>query len=307
MNIITLLNIYKNNQLFLPHQFYCPITLKIINDPVICKDGITYDKSSILSLKEKINPITKLPIDDTIMIENIFIKQLIDEFTEYKQKEIKQSNIIYPHQFICPITLEIMIDPVICQDGFTYEKSAILSLKKKISPMTRSPIDTNNIIENIAIKQLIEEFNKYKQQELKEIKLREQEIKLKEQEIKLREQEIKLREQEIKIREQEIKIKQLIEYNLNQSELNQNSSELIESGLNQNSSELIKSELNLHCNYIGKKILIHGLLSKFGQKINNKLAIIIFKHKYLFSIKLIENIEKVKTILLKIENMQFIE
>lgn len=44
-----------------------------------------------------------------------------------------------PIEWICPITSEIMSDPVICEDGFSYERSAItawFSRDKKTSPMT---------------------------------------------------------------------------------------------------------------------------------------------------------------------------
>ena len=39
-----------------------------------------------------------------------------------------------PQEFICPITRSIMDDPVICSDGYTYERSAILQLKNSTSP-----------------------------------------------------------------------------------------------------------------------------------------------------------------------------
>lgn len=44
-----------------------------------------------------------------------------------------------PMEWICPITSEILSDPVICEDGFTYERSAIttwFSRDKRTSPMT---------------------------------------------------------------------------------------------------------------------------------------------------------------------------
>ena len=34
-----------------------------------------------------------------------------------------------PQEFLCPITLQVMRDPVVCPDGFTYEKSAVLEWK----------------------------------------------------------------------------------------------------------------------------------------------------------------------------------
>lgn len=59
----------------------------------------------------------------------------------------------------CPITCQIFVDPVVAEDGFTYEKTAILTwLKKKsISPMTKKPI-SKNIYPNILIKQIKNEY-----------------------------------------------------------------------------------------------------------------------------------------------------
>ena len=63
-----------------------------------------------------------------------------------------------PEQFLCPMTLEIMKDPVICSDGHTYEREIIMSLKKPISPLTNQPIDLKLLIPNRIIKELINNF-----------------------------------------------------------------------------------------------------------------------------------------------------
>lgn len=63
-----------------------------------------------------------------------------------------------PQQFLCPITLEIMFDPVICEDGHTYERQAILNLKNNLSPITRQPINKINLIPNRALKELIHTY-----------------------------------------------------------------------------------------------------------------------------------------------------
>ena len=64
-----------------------------------------------------------------------------------------------PDEFICPITLEVMKDPVICNDGYTYERSAIESITGNISPMTRQEIDKTNLIPNRALKHCILRYN----------------------------------------------------------------------------------------------------------------------------------------------------
>ena len=63
-----------------------------------------------------------------------------------------------PDEFICPITLEIMVDPVLCEDGYTYEKSAIMAIQNSLSPMTRQHINKTKLIPNRALKNAIDRF-----------------------------------------------------------------------------------------------------------------------------------------------------
>ena len=49
-----------------------------------------------------------------------------------------------PELYLCPITHELMQDPVVCGDGFTYERSAIAAWMRgkssPVSPMTGEPV-----------------------------------------------------------------------------------------------------------------------------------------------------------------------
>ena len=65
-----------------------------------------------------------------------------------------------PNEYICPITLDIMDDPVLCEDGHTYERKAIQQLTTSISPMTRQPIDKSRLITNRALKECIQKYRK---------------------------------------------------------------------------------------------------------------------------------------------------
>lgn len=73
-----------------------------------------------------------------------------------------------PNEFLCPITLEVMEDPVICEDGHTYEKKFIESLKNGISPITKQPINLKRLIPNRALKELIADFQKKQKEQLVE-------------------------------------------------------------------------------------------------------------------------------------------
>ena len=63
-----------------------------------------------------------------------------------------------PCDLLCPITLEIMVDPVITNDGYTYDRKSILQLTNLISPITREPI--KYLIPNRALKNIIDNFCK---------------------------------------------------------------------------------------------------------------------------------------------------
>eukprot|EP00803_Ostreobium_quekettii_P006880 evm.model.scf_64.7 EVM.evm.TU.scf_64.7 scf_64:63979-68538(-) len=62
-----------------------------------------------------------------------------------------------PDLVLCPITQEVMTDPVIAADGHTYEKAAILSWfsKHTTSPMTNEELPSLNVIPNQTVVQLI--------------------------------------------------------------------------------------------------------------------------------------------------------
>jgi len=63
-----------------------------------------------------------------------------------------------PSQFICPITGEVMRDPVTTADGHAFERRAIERwlLSSSISPMTGSPLPHKQLAPAIALRQLID-------------------------------------------------------------------------------------------------------------------------------------------------------
>ena len=71
-----------------------------------------------------------------------------------------------PNEFRCPISLEIMTNPVICQDGMTYEKASITKWfrTKTTSPLTREelPIIVNGktpiMLPNRSLKEAIDKY-----------------------------------------------------------------------------------------------------------------------------------------------------
>ena len=65
-----------------------------------------------------------------------------------------------PNEFYCPITTELMIDPVMASDGFSYEREAIESWLrlKQISPMTNEQLKNKELLPNRQLKKLIDDY-----------------------------------------------------------------------------------------------------------------------------------------------------
>jgi Mg-chelatase subunit ChlD len=62
-----------------------------------------------------------------------------------------------PNEFLCPISYDLMTDPVICEDGQTYDRVSIEAWLKthNTSPMTNQRINAANLKPNYALKSLI--------------------------------------------------------------------------------------------------------------------------------------------------------
>merc|ERR1712194_791918 len=65
-----------------------------------------------------------------------------------------------PDDYICPITSEIMTDPVSTSDGFTYERTAITEWlrTKNISPKTGATLESKALIPNHLVRSMIRAF-----------------------------------------------------------------------------------------------------------------------------------------------------
>ena len=70
-----------------------------------------------------------------------------------------------PEEFLCPITFELMTDPVISNEGISYERAAIenwLRVGNSRCPVTRQPLQRRDLRPNRALRNLIEAWKKNK-------------------------------------------------------------------------------------------------------------------------------------------------
>jgi hypothetical protein len=64
--------------------------------------------------------------------------------------------------FLCPISQEIMSNPVITPSGITYDRKSIMNWLKKSSdcPITKMPLNASDLITNYSLKNAIAEYLK---------------------------------------------------------------------------------------------------------------------------------------------------
>merc|ERR1711964_844216 len=67
--------------------------------------------------------------------------------------------LLWAHEFLCPITQELMKDPVVAADGNSYERTAIEEWFKssETSPMTNNKLPHKNLVPNTTLRKLIED------------------------------------------------------------------------------------------------------------------------------------------------------
>ena len=81
------------------------------------------------------------------------------------EEEMRKLEDEAPRSFLCPISTQIINDPVIDREGNSYEKDDILQWleRSQVSPLTDSPLTSADLVENRALKNVIE---LYKNREL---------------------------------------------------------------------------------------------------------------------------------------------
>jgi hypothetical protein len=163
-----------------PHAFYCPLTKKIMMDPVVDTNGESFERSAVTA-RDKTNKVTGVTYYPNRAMKAIIERELErhedkgslrgrvreaqdslrSRFSRLVEKSALPSRDYrpLPESFYCPITLELIRKPVIDPDGRTFERDAIshwIRANGK-SPVTRNALAVNQLRSNEALSDLIEE------------------------------------------------------------------------------------------------------------------------------------------------------
>ena len=71
-----------------------------------------------------------------------------------------------PDELICPITQEVMEDPVVAADGHTYERAAIARwmVKRMTSPKTGEDLESPIVFPNHSVRRMVREWQESMQE-----------------------------------------------------------------------------------------------------------------------------------------------
>ncbi|XP_062957090.1 WD repeat, SAM and U-box domain-containing protein 1 isoform X2 [Cynocephalus volans] len=121
------------------------------------KDLVDIFKMNNIDGKELLN-LTKESLANDLKIESLGLRSKVLRKIEELRTEVKSLSSGIPDEFICPITRELMKDPVIASDGYSYEKEAMenwISKKKRTSPMTNLVLSSVVLTPNRTLKMAI--------------------------------------------------------------------------------------------------------------------------------------------------------
>uniref|UniRef100_A0AC11DNE5 WD repeat, sterile alpha motif and U-box domain containing 1 n=1 Tax=Ovis aries TaxID=9940 RepID=A0AC11DNE5_SHEEP len=127
----------------------------------LCTEGledlVDIFKMNNIDGRELLN-LTKESLADDLKIESLGLRSKVLRKIEELRTKVKTLSSEIPDEFICPITRELMKDPVIASDGYSYEKEAMenwISKKKRTSPMTNLVLSSMILTPNRTLKMAI--------------------------------------------------------------------------------------------------------------------------------------------------------
>ena len=173
-------------QMALPRACYCPITnyTKIMGEPVVHPDGNSYEKSAIAErepgvvcypnralkayIEQELNRLGADSVDADLEEVSMrgTLKRLNDSARKGWEKILEKTPLPQeyyrplPESWHCSISCELIFDPAVDPDGFTYERSALIAWLQVngVSPNTRNPLRIDQLRDNKTLLALMLEI-----------------------------------------------------------------------------------------------------------------------------------------------------
>jgi hypothetical protein len=155
-----------------PNDFLCPLSKKVMQEPVSTPTGMNYERAPIEEwLRERAYcPVHGTPLRAESLKLNISLQWKIRYWQRQNERmaSAKNEEQVAPlnlttstplQKFICPLTEEIMQDPVMSKTGYSFERAAILKwfmLRGNICPLSGKPLQMSNIVSHPTLRREIQ-------------------------------------------------------------------------------------------------------------------------------------------------------
>ncbi|XP_071602386.1 WD repeat, SAM and U-box domain-containing protein 1 isoform X2 [Heliangelus exortis] len=120
-------------------------------------DFVELFKKNNIDGKELLN-LTRESLTNELKIESLGLRSKVLQKIEGLRMKMTSLPVTVPDEFLCPITRELMKDPVIAADGYSYEREAMehwIRTKRCSSPMTNLPLHSPMLTPNRTLKMAI--------------------------------------------------------------------------------------------------------------------------------------------------------
>ena len=156
-----------------PDAFVCPITHEVMKDPVVATDGHTYERKAMKEwlTRHDTSPMTGVTLPSEVVVPN---HNLRSQIRRSKENSSTDDSDTAPEEYECPITSNVMDDPVVASDGYTYESKAIEGWLNgnNTSPVTGVTLSSDALVPNHNLRSQIRESpyggQKAREEDLKE-------------------------------------------------------------------------------------------------------------------------------------------
>lgn len=138
--------------------------LKLYNDTIVRKEAHLVIGENSQNLKSTLESFPKTNFKDIQVLVDQVAKEDSQKDASKERQDLKILNKTYksdiPNEFLCPITEEVFVDPVMTCDGHTYERKAIEAWLNNhdTSPSTNLPLSNKNLMPNVVLKNLVKSF-----------------------------------------------------------------------------------------------------------------------------------------------------
>jgi hypothetical protein len=148
-----------------PSEFVCPLTKKLMKEPMMSRYGNHFERAEIMNWLNKGHtycPLTGNPLRPSNLVSNKTLQWKInywakkhgEELGELQSRKGEESIgfVAVPQEkFLCALTHKVMKDPVMTREGNNFERKAILQWLDErcdICPITGKPLRVSGIVAN---------------------------------------------------------------------------------------------------------------------------------------------------------------